>query len=99
MTFAVLTVFAVLRVFAVFALFAVFGIFLADDSRVSRFVRQLQIGLKPFQLFELKVDTKYRFVPLFTVEDFSGDLKHICMKFAILTNVCLTEALSSWDEP
>ena len=38
--------------------------------------------------------------PLFTVEDFSRDLRNICMtKFAMLTNVCLTEPLSSLMNP
>ena len=74
------------------------------------FFLQLKIRWKPFHFPILwkrelkaavsKVDTKYWSGPLFTVEDFSRDLRNICMtKFAMLTNVCLTEPLSSLMNP
>ena len=69
-------------------------------------VLQLQIRLKPFQLLEKEIERSLPKLiqnidwgPLFTVEDFSRDLRNICMKFAMLTDVCLAEALSSLINP
>ena len=67
-------------------------------------VLQLQIRLKPFQLLEKEIERSLPKLiqnidwgPLFTVEDFSRDLRNICIKFAMLTNVCLTD--QSFDQP
>ena len=68
-------------------------------------VLQLQIRLKPFQLLEKEIERSLPKLiqnidwdPLFTVEDFSRDFsRNICMKFAMLTNVCLTD--QSFNQP